>query len=273
MVTDDALSRHRLRRRHGTAEAIADELRSRILRGEIGEGHLLPKLDELTERFRAGKVTVRDALRILETEGLVTVQRGNIGGAVAHLPTAGSVAYSLSLVFEAAEVTVEEVAAAIERLEPICAELCATRADRARSVLPHLDVAQRRLAACIERDDRDGAARAARDWHASLVGECGNRATAIAVGAMQAIWLSHVESIGRRAGAEGDQMSDAAMQHTHDEHAEIQRLIAAGDAASAGAKMRAHMAVAQPGVAVVTYPGAGERARINVERTRAQLAR
>jgi GntR family transcriptional regulator, transcriptional repressor for pyruvate dehydrogenase complex len=273
MVTQDAFERHRLRRRYGTAEAIADELRADILRGEIREGAFLPKLDELTERFRAGKVTVREALRILETEGLLTVQRGNIGGAVAHLPSSGSAAYTLSLVFEAGGVTVEEVAGTIERLEPICAELCAARADRGHAVLPLLVAAQARLADCIQRDDRDGAARAARDWHAALVGECGNRATAISVGAMQAIWVSHVESISEQAGAEGDEMSDAALRQTYDEHAEIQRLIAAGDIASSGSKMRSHMTVAQPGVAVVTYPGRDERSRIQVERTRARLAR
>jgi GntR family transcriptional regulator, transcriptional repressor for pyruvate dehydrogenase complex len=273
MVTQDAIERHRLRRRYGTAETIADELRAEILRGEIREGAFLPKLDELTERFRAGKVTVREALRILETEGLLTVQRGNIGGAVAHLPTAGSVAYTLSLVFEAGDVTVEEVAGTIERLEPICAELCAGRTDRVGAVLPLLEAAQRRLADCIERDDRDGAARAARDWHSALVGECGNRATAISVGAMQAIWVAHVESISERAGAEGEEMSNAALRQTLDEHAEIMRLIEAGDVDGAGSKMRAHMTVAQPGVAIVTYPGRVERSRIHVERTRARLAR
>ena len=273
MVTQDAFERHRLRRRHGTAEAIADELRNDILRGQIREGALLPKLDELTERFRAGKVTVREALRILETEGLLTVQRGNIGGAVAHLPTSGSVAYTLSLVFEASDVTLEDVAGAVERLEPICAELCAARDDRAQVVLPLLEAAQQRLADCIERDDRDGAARAAREWHAALVGECGNRATAISVGALQAIWVAHVESISERARAEGDQMSDAALRQTYREHEEIQRLIEIGDTATVGATMRAHMTVAQPGVAVVTYPGARNQSRIHVERTRARLAR
>lgn len=272
-MSQDAFERHRLRRRHGTAEAIADELRAEILRGQIREGSMLPKLDELTERFRAGKVTVREALRILETEGLLTVQRGNIGGAVAHLPTSGSVAYTLSLVFEASDVTLEEVAGAVERLEPICAELCAARADREQTVLPMLEAAQRRLADCIERDDREGAGRAAREWHAALVGECGNRATAISVGAMQAIWVAHVESISEQAGAEGERMSDAALRQTYREHEEIQRLIELGDVDAVGSKMRAHMTVAQPGVAIVTYPGDRNRSRIHVERTRARLAR
>jgi DNA-binding GntR family transcriptional regulator len=183
------------------------------------------------------------------------------------------VAYTLSLVFEASGVTVEEVAGSVEHLETVCAELCAARIDRLDSVMPALDAAQQRLASCIGRDDRAGAARAAREWHAALVGECGNQATAISVGAMQAIWAAHVESIGERADAEGERMSDAALQQTYDEHAEIQRLIAAGDVDAVGAKMRAHMAVARPGVAVVTYPATTDRTRIHVERTRARLAR
>ena len=274
MVTVDR-ELHRLRRRYGTAETIADELRADILGGDAQEGDLLPKLDELTARFSASKLTIRDALRILETEGLVSVQRGNVGGAIAHLPTSGNVAYTLSLVFEGREVTVDEVAGSIERLEPVCAEMCAERPDRASTVLPLLVDAQARLADAISRGDRDGAGAAARSWHHALVNECGNNATAITVGAMQAIWSSHIHSVAVEETAKGLDMPDAVMRKTYVEHAEIQKFIESGDSVRAGQALRAHTQTVRPGVAVVTYSAQTHEhpARIYAARTRDRLAR
>jgi len=274
MVTVEG-EHHRLRRRYGTAETIADELRADILRGDARDGDLLPKLDELMVRFSTSKLTIREALRILETEGIVSVQRGNVGGAIAHLPTSGNVAYTLSLVFEGRDVTVDDVASSIERLEPVCAQFCAERADRGSTLLPLLAAAQSQLSDAIASGDTDGAGRAARRWHEALVNECGNKATAITVGALQAIWSSHTHSLAVEATAQGLDMSDTMMRKTYAEHDEIQRLIESGDSLGAAQALRAHTRSARPGVAVVTYSRrpSEDSSRIHVARTRDRLAR
>jgi GntR family transcriptional regulator len=56
--------------------AIADELRSRIDRGELAAGALLPSESELTAAYDASRVTVRKALDILRDEGLVDSRQG-----------------------------------------------------------------------------------------------------------------------------------------------------------------------------------------------------
>ena len=43
---------------------------------------LLPKQEDLTDEFGVSKAAIREACRILETEGLLSVRRGNVGGAV-----------------------------------------------------------------------------------------------------------------------------------------------------------------------------------------------
>src|SRR5690348_4154905 len=78
-----------------TAEVVADRLRDAILRGEMT---VLPRLDDLVRRFGVGPNAVREAMRILETEGLITIRRGNVGGGDVHLPDSGRVAYMLGLV-------------------------------------------------------------------------------------------------------------------------------------------------------------------------------
>lgn len=72
------------------AELVAAALRDRILAGGIGDGSTLPKQDELVAEFGVSYPSVREALRILETEGFITVRRGNRGGATVHAPDIGT---------------------------------------------------------------------------------------------------------------------------------------------------------------------------------------
>src|ERR1700694_2827208 len=59
------------------AQIVADELRRQIIDGELADGDLLPRQELLVEQFNVSLVSLREALRILETEGLVSVRRGN----------------------------------------------------------------------------------------------------------------------------------------------------------------------------------------------------
>lgn len=96
---------------------MADELRERIINGELADGSSLPKQDDLLEEFAVSTPSAREAFRILETEGLLTVQRGNVGGAVVHLPNSEEVAYTLSLVLQSRSVTLEDVGLALQQIE------------------------------------------------------------------------------------------------------------------------------------------------------------
>ena len=67
------------------AEQVADELRRRILSGELADGSVLPTEDELLVEFPISKPSLREAIRILDAEGLLSVRRGKLGGSVVHL--------------------------------------------------------------------------------------------------------------------------------------------------------------------------------------------
>ena len=120
------------------AELVAGELRSQILSGAFDDGGRLDTQDALLARFKVGLPAVREAMRILEVEGLVTVHRGNVGGATVHLPTAEMVAYMMALVLESRQVSLEDVADTLHRLEPICAGMCAQLPNRDKTVVPVL---------------------------------------------------------------------------------------------------------------------------------------
>lgn len=55
---------------------LASVLRARILSGEWASGTDIPSIDELCQLYGVGRITVRQALQILTSEGLVSSQRG-----------------------------------------------------------------------------------------------------------------------------------------------------------------------------------------------------
>jgi len=55
---------------------VVDELRAAIADGEFAAGARLPSENQLTERFRTSRPTVRRALALLKSQGLVTTEQG-----------------------------------------------------------------------------------------------------------------------------------------------------------------------------------------------------
>ena len=60
--------------RQSTSDFVAETLREAIVSGQLASGVLL-KQDELAERFHVSKIPVREALKRLEAEGLVSFMR------------------------------------------------------------------------------------------------------------------------------------------------------------------------------------------------------
>ena len=82
------------------AELVASQLRRRIIGGDLGDGDELPREAELLDEFGVSRPSLREALRILETEGLIRIRRGKVGGAIVQRPTAESTAYHVGLTLQ-----------------------------------------------------------------------------------------------------------------------------------------------------------------------------
>src|SRR5690349_6260437 len=69
--------------RQSLTSAVADKLRDKIVRGEIPEGEQL-RQDAIAQEFQVSRIPVREALRQLEAEGLITIilHRGAIVSAL-----------------------------------------------------------------------------------------------------------------------------------------------------------------------------------------------
>ncbi|MGE4251766.1 MAG: FadR/GntR family transcriptional regulator, partial [Parvibaculaceae bacterium] len=68
-------------RRPKLSNLIADDLRHRIARDRLKPGDRLPNERALVEQYDCSKGTVREALKVLEVNGLVKMQTGPNGGA------------------------------------------------------------------------------------------------------------------------------------------------------------------------------------------------
>jgi DNA-binding FadR family transcriptional regulator len=62
-------------------ESVADQIRQAIFGGLLAPGHKLPPEREMAERFQTSRVALREALRALEKEGMITIKQGFGGGA------------------------------------------------------------------------------------------------------------------------------------------------------------------------------------------------
>src|SRR6266545_2615432 len=97
MAVSDVVGANALARTPKTGEMIADRLRRQIARGDLAIGERLPTEDELTATFGIARTTLREALRILESQGLLEIRRGRAGGPVVTMPQIGSLAEGLAV--------------------------------------------------------------------------------------------------------------------------------------------------------------------------------
>lgn len=222
----------------GLAALVADVLRRRILDGELEDGQVLQNQESLLTEFNVSKPSLREALRILEAEGLITVRRGNVGGAVVHQPEARHAAYTLALVLQARHVPLDDVTAALKQLEGTCAGLCAARPDRAEAVVLILRSCNERAAAALE--DELGYVAATADFHSNLVACCGSQTMGLLVGSLEALWLGHVQDWAETTARHGQFPTPAYRRHGLDVHEEITDLIEAGEVVAAAELTESH---------------------------------
>ena len=180
-------------RRYGTrqprvAEIVASTLRNRILSGDLRDSAELPKQEELFAEFGVSMPSIREALRILETEGLVTVRRGARGGALVHRPDPATASYVIGLMMQAQSIDLADLAAAVRQIEPLCAGICAAREDRADAVLPALHAVQEDSADAF--DDFPKFVEQMKLFHETVLKSCGNATMMLLIGILENVWYT-----------------------------------------------------------------------------------
>jgi DNA-binding FadR family transcriptional regulator len=169
------------------AEVIAADLRAKILSGEIAPGDSLFTESALTDTYEVSRPTLREALRLLEAQHLVTVRRGSHRGPVVSLPDISVAAQSVAVQLQLHSATLGDVYRFRMFFEPQAARLVAERAteadiDRLRAIVTDL---------ATKRGNTAGFAATAGNFHQALIDMSGNATMSVVAEALHRISQEH----------------------------------------------------------------------------------
>lgn len=194
------------------SEVIVDQIRVLIRSGELAAGDRLPSERELCERFGVSRVTVREALRVLEANGLVEIRVGARGGAFVTAPSSRLVGEGIAdlitlSAMSAAEVTEARIVIELGIIPLVCER--ATEED----VAALYEICDRSSAA-LEDDEYPLALSA--EWHARYAQSAHNAAVAMLVESLHDPLIMSLERAreaaplhGRRGAEEHRALVDA----------------------------------------------------------------
>lgn len=210
------------------SDVLADHLRQQIRDGTLAEGAALPVERELAATVGLGRQTVRDALRVLEIEGLVVTRAGRAGGSFVRRPDAGTLERNLHALVSGRGVRFRSLLETREALEPAAARLAALH--RTAADLTLLDEAAHRLAST---DDVPTFLQGNADWHVAIATASHNEIIEAVVSSLSRVILRSTDI--------DEFNSEATMAVTVKAHDRILAAIRAGDGDRAAAAMAKHV--------------------------------
>lgn len=121
-------------------EDVAEQIQRAILSGQMKDGERLPAERVLSEQFQAGRLTVREALRTLETKGFIRIKKGSSGGAFVQVGNRQNVAAIIVDNLTLEGLTSEQITEARLALECTTVRSAAEKGNRADLLRLHDDL-------------------------------------------------------------------------------------------------------------------------------------
>jgi len=218
-------------------QQIADELRRLIVSGRLSEGESLGREPDLVERFGVSRPSLREALRILEAEGLISVVRGMLGGVIVHEPDGRMTARTAALLLQARNVSLADVHEARSLLEPTAVRVVASLRSRRSAVAELRRLIDEQMQVIT---DPEAFGRANARFHERLVALAGNQTLSIVAEMLNEIVARAVTAVSK-TGPAGSSVATRRRGIRSQER--LVSLIEAGEASDAEAHWRAHMTV------------------------------
>ncbi len=211
------------------SEVIVDQIRLLMRQGQLTAGDRLPPERELCERFGVSRVTVREALRVLEANGLVEIRVGARGGTYVTAPSSRLVGEGIADLITLATLSAVEVTEARLVFELGIVPLVCERATEADTAALY-EICDRSHAA-LEGDDFPLELSA--EWHTRYAQSAHNRAITMLVESLHGPLLMSLE-----------RARDVAPLHGRrgvEEHRALVDAIVARDVARATELMSTHL--------------------------------
>ena len=148
-----------------SSDVLAEKLRREILSDGYRPGVALPTERELVSATGLSRGSVREALRILEAQGLVNTRAGRYGGTTVSQPTTVHLASHINLYAKGRSLPLTALAEVRLALEPMVAALAAKR--RTEEDLAILRAIARRIE-CAAEDDVSTFLEENVNWHDAI---------------------------------------------------------------------------------------------------------
>jgi GntR family transcriptional repressor for pyruvate dehydrogenase complex len=103
-------------------DEISGEIKRLIFKGILKPGDRLPSETELASQFGVGRQTIREALRLLELSGFISMQKGGVGGPLVVDTILNTISNSFLDVFQMGRITIDELTLARLAIEKMVLE-------------------------------------------------------------------------------------------------------------------------------------------------------
>ena len=222
-MTRGSIDRQDRRRTLKTAERVALDIVHDIVAQGLVTGARLPLEAEMVEQYSVSRASLREALRILEVQGLIKLKPGPGGGPVVGAVEPTHLGRTASLYFHVASATYAQLLDTQVLLEPVCAARAAKNPERRTTMAPFLEVAKPRSTPEYHKHTLD--------FHGAVYQLTANPVLTLLTQAVTQIITYHVVSTMDPVDLHGLIM---------EEHAVLARAISAGHAAKAARLMGEH---------------------------------
>ena len=211
------------------AELVARQIVEDIVEQGLTAGASLPSEGPMLEMYGVARGTLREALRILENNGLVRVRPGRGGGPIVGSPDPYNFGRTMSLFLQMGRTRFGELLEARVIMEPMMARLAATRRDEDR--LGELAKAMQDHKT-LGTDDQARYLSVVQNFHGVIAGMSGNGVLDLFGRALKEVYTERVIAAER---------PPARWASVRREHEAVAQAIFDGDGERAEELMRAHM--------------------------------
>ncbi|MDI6912517.1 FCD domain-containing protein [Nocardioides sp.] len=206
------------------SDILANHMRALILGDGMEPDAALPSEAELMQTYGFSRGTVREALRLLEADGLIVVKRGPKGGIRVCHPDIGQVSRTLALLFSVRQTELKHLFTLRKLIEPAAAAEAA-RAATAEQKQWLVEIAPQHHG--VQRSYRESV-----EFHGAI-GQCSNN------GVYEVVLAALHDALEWHSSDE--RLSHDDVEATRRAHVTIAKAIQEGDADAAARRMLRHL--------------------------------
>ena len=215
------------------SEAIFEQIRELIIRGELQPGDRLPSERNMIEMFQRSRPTIREALRMLERAGYIRTVAGS-NGAVVMAPNDKNLENSLTDALSIGHIPLEQLAEYRTASEAVTAAWAAQR--RTDEDIRAMESMLTKMAECL--DNYEQSVDLDPDFHGLIAKAAKNSVSVIFNRTFSRLNRTFMN---KRLAAMSSKEQLEMCRRIHQMHETIFAAIKAGDAEGASAAMRLHL--------------------------------